>query len=270
MNIKPKQIIKAAEKHAPTILVTIGCITEVLAVVTGAEAGKKASDILAEERKKRYEEDIEDADKELGLIEPDDIPISFADKVKLTWMCWVPPIMVSAAGITAIILAHRSHLDRHFAMVAAYEGLRTTYSEYRHQVVERIGDKKEAEIRGEVAQKMVDRQPPTDKEVLMVTDGEVLCLDSTSGRYFKCSIEKIRRIENELNKRLMTEMWIPLNDLYYELGLQSTTTGRELGWNINRDGFIHFDYDSALDPNNNPCLVLGLLVEPREDYSEAH
>ena len=267
MPARLRPIVVQAEKNAPTILTAFGCAAEVLTAVLAVRGYKRACDIL-EQNKTEIMENLEEADRE--FIDENDLNYTYKDHVRLCWKCYIPAVLMGASGIAAIITANRVNLNRNLALAGAYELSRTAYEEYRAQVVERIGEKREGEIRGEIAQKKIDRNPPENKGVLMVPEGQVLCLDSTSGRYFKSSIENIRRIENELNRRLMTEMWVPLNDLYYELGLPYTTVGRDLGWNINRDGFVRFDYDSALDPNNNPCLVLGMLVEPREDYSEAH
>ena len=260
-----KPVFEFSRQHSPAILTAIGCVGTVTTAVLSARGYKKACDILAYEVMRRDKEAEQEVAPGVTYKEMTPITIDLWDKVELTWQCYAAPVFTGALTITCIIFANKINLTRNAALAAAYEMSRTAYSDYRAHVVERLGEKKEAEMRGEIAQKRILDNPPTETQMI-VCGNDILCMDSTSGRYFRMSIENIRSIENELNKRLITEMWISLNDLYYELGLEKTTAGNELGWDVNRDGFIHFSYDSALDPNNNPCLVLGFLVGPRPDY----
>ena len=89
--------------------------------------------------------------------------------------------------------------------------------------------------------------------------------DAVSGRYFKSDRDKIDKVINELNRRMRDEMYISLNEFYYEIGLNEISLGDQLGWNID-NGYIEpsFSYQGAED--GTPCLVIGYLVEPRYDY----
>ena len=44
--------------------------------------------------------------------------------------------------------------------------------------------------------------------------------------------DTIKKIVNELNRRMLSESYISLNDFYYELGLSFTKMGDQLGWNV--------------------------------------
>lgn len=61
------------------------------------------------------------------------------------------------------------------------------------------------------------------------------------------------------------EIYISLNDLYFELGLDNIKLGDELGWNIDK-GYIDINFSSQLDANGTPCLVLDYRVAPVYDY----
>ena len=99
----------------------------------------------------------------------------------------------------------------------------------------------------------------------VVEKGNTLCYDSISGRYFKSDIEKIKKAENELNKKMLNEMYLSLNEFYDELGLRPTSLGNELGWNID-DGLIDIHFSSQLSEDDQPCLVLDYCVAPRYGY----
>ena len=86
-----------------------------------------------------------------------------------------------------------------------------------------------------------------------------------SGRYFKSDIEKIKKAECELNRQMLDDMYVSLNDFYYEIGLDSVKLGDELGWNVD-SGYIDLSFSSQLASDGTPCLVIDYSVAPRYDY----
>ena len=66
---------------------------------------------------------------------------------------------------------------------------------------------------------------------------------------------------------MLSEMYISLNELYYELGLRCTEQGNELGFNIN-DGLIDIDFSAILSDDERPCVVLSYRVAPRYGYGD--
>ena len=86
-------------------------------------------------------------------------------------------------------------------------------------------------------------------------DKKPLFYDSTSGRYFRSTINDIDKAVNELNKQMMNDMCIRLNDFYNEIGLDRIKIGEDLGWNIDK-GLIEVHYDSTIADNDEPCIVL--------------
>lgn len=63
----------------------------------------------------------------------------------------------------------------------------------------------------------------------------------------------------------LEEMYVTLNDFYYELGLDGTKMGDMLGWSIDK-GYIDLAFSSQLDANGTPCLVIDYQVAPVYDY----
>lgn len=97
--------------------------------------------------------------------------------------------------------------------------------------------------------------------------GNTLCYDVVSGRYFRSDIDKIKKAENELNHRMISEMYISLNEFYYEVGLPRTSIGDELGWNID-GGLIGLEFSSQLAEDGTPCLVIDYGIAPRYEYEK--
>ena len=107
--------------------------------------------------------------------------------------------------------------------------------------------------------------PAKESEIIFVGDGETLCYDVLSGRYFKSKIDKIKKAENDLNRRMRDEMYISLNDFYYEVGLEPIKLGDDLGWNID-NGYIDLRFSSQLATDGTPCLVIDYGYGPRYDF----
>ena len=132
--------------------------------------------------------------------------------------------------------------------------------------METIGEEKAKEVAQKVAQDKVDKNPSNTSEVVIVGNGDCLFMDTVSKRYFKSNIEKIKEIRNELNRRMLSEMYISLTDLYTEIGLEPTSVSDDLGWNI-QDGFIEISFDSAIASDGTPCITMEYLCGPKYDYT---
>lgn len=120
-------------------------------------------------------------------------------------------------------------------------------------------------IFGANAKDKVEKNPVVTREVIITEKGNTLCYDAVSGRYFKGDIEKIKKAECELNRQMRDEMYISLNDFYYEIGLDNIKLGDELGWNID-DGYIDLSFSSQLASDGTPCLVIDYTIAPRYDF----
>ena len=86
-------------------------------------------------------------------------------------------------------------------------------------------------------------------------------------RYFYSDIDQIKKAINELNRRMLNEMYVSLNDFYDELNLRHSGNGYDLGWKLD-DGLVEVDFSSQLSDDGRPCLVLEYMVAPRYDYSK--
>jgi len=96
--------------------------------------------------------------------------------------------------------------------------------------------------------------------------GNTLCYESVSGRYFKSDIDKIKKAENELNRRMLREGCISLTEFFNEIGLTSTTISDELGWNIDK-GLIELYFSSQLSDDGTPCIVVDYETMPTYKFN---
>ena len=247
---------KSTIKHSPEILTGIGIAGMVTTTVMAVRATPKALELLKKEEEYRI------INRENDIIEK----ISNIDTVKICWKCYIPAGITGILSVACLISASSVSVRRNAALATAYSIAETSLKEYQNKVVETIGEKKEQTIRDAVVKEKIDAHPTKESEIIFVGDGETLCYDVLSGRYFKSKIDKIKKAENDLNRRMRDEMYISLNDFYYEVGLPYIKIGDDIGWNIDREGYIDLRFSSQLNDNDEPVFVIDYGCGPRYDY----
>lgn len=250
--IKFKPLIKTIRsglaKHSPAILTALGITGMIGTTVLAVKATPKALDLI--ENKK------EELDKD---------KLTVVETVKATWKCYVPAAVTCVTSAACLIGASSVHTKRNAALATAYKLSESALIEYRDKVVETIGEKKEQSVRDAIAKDHVEKNPVTNNEVIITDKGYTLCYDELSGRYFYSDIEKIKKAANELNRQMLNDMYVSLNELYYELGLEGTKLGEQMGWNVDR-GLIDLKFSATVSADDRPCIVLDYRVPPMYDY----
>lgn len=246
-----KTVWLAAKKHSPEILTGVGIAGMLTTVVLAVRATPKALRLIDE--------------KKVDIPEEENLPR--IEAVKAAWKVYVPAVLTGILSTICLIGANSVNQRRNAAIAAAYSLSESALKEYREKVVEAIGERKEQAIRDDIAKDRITENPI--REVVVSDRGSTLCYDSLSGRYFKSDIEKLRRIVNDLNRRMRDEMFISLNDFYCAVDnpdLGPTKLGDRLGWNIDK-GYIDLNFSSQLTTDGTPCLVLDYVVVPEYDYN---
>lgn len=236
-------------KHSSEILTGIGIAGMITTTILAVKATPKALELI-EERRKEWEMD------ELSPI----------DTIKVAWKPYIPAMATGIASVACLIGASSVNMKRNAALATAYKLSETAFSEYKEKVVETIGEKKEEIIKDKVAKSKLEKDPVSKSEVIIVSGGKTLCYDSISGRYFESDIEKIKRAVNELNRRMIVDMYISLSEFYDELGLNHTSISDELGWNLD-DGSLEVYFSSQIADNGTPCIVLNYCLAPKYNYN---
>ena len=248
MDIKKirNSIIDTVSDKSPEILIGFGLAGMLTSTILAVKATPKALDILEQE------------DRELSKV----------DKVKLTWKCYTPAAIGYCASAACIIGANSVNAKRNAVLAGAYKLSESALLEYRDKVREVVGEQKEREIKDAIAH---DRVNGTDgvkemkQEVIIAGNGDTLCYDMHSGRYFKSNMEEIKGIANKVNYKLMQDNMLSVNDFYEELGLEPTVTGYDFGWNV-EDGLIELYFTSTLTEAGQPCLALHFDNMPRMGF----
>ena len=79
----------------------------------------------------------------------------------------------------------------------------------------------------------------------------------------------LRKAENSLNRMLINDVYVSLNEFYYEIGLPPTKIGDDLGWNLYDGGssMVELYFSSQLTADDTPCLVIDYNIAPKYDYT---
>lgn len=266
---KTSEIIRKTQvmldKHGPEILTGLGIAGMFTTTFIAVKATPKALILLEEERRRQNQElfDYAKRNNHEAIARVDKLkPL---DILRVTWKCYMPAFVTGIVSTTCLIGSSSVNIKRNAALATAYSLSESALKEYREKVVETIGEKKEKEVKDSIAKDRIKKNPVGNKEVIITSKGETLCYDSISGRYFKSDIDKIRKAENDLNRRMRDDMYISLNDFYYEMGLATTSMGDDLGWNID-SGYIDLDFSTQLAEDDTPCLVIDYLVTPKYNF----
>lgn len=247
-------------KNAPAILTGVGITLFAGAVVLAVVETPKALEKI--EAKKREEQ------KE---------KLTVKETVQATWKNYIPVATTAVLATTCLIGAHSVSARRNAALMTAYKLSETTVSQYREhfaryrdKVVETIGETAEKEVREKIEEEREKKALPADKpQVVIYGDGDIDCYDYHSGRWFKSTKNKVDAAINTLNKRMMSEMYISLNELYSELGLEPTGEGDMLGWCID-DGFIEVSFDPEFTSDYKLYMMLNYLTPPKYDFNKLY
>jgi hypothetical protein len=250
LNLIMKHTGKFLSDNSPLVLTALGVTGTLATAYLSGVATFKAAELIAEK-----EHDFGNG-------------ISFRygprDKAELVWKLYIPAATSAAVTIAAIIYANRIGTRRAAAVAALYSVSEKAFDEYRKKIVERVGVKKEQSYRDEVAQDRVTRDPVTSREVIITGNGEVLCYESFTGRYFNSDMETIRRAMNDINYRVMNDSYAALSDFYFLIGLPQTAYSDEVGWNA--DKLLEIQFSTTLSDDGRPCISVEFVVAPVRHY----
>ena len=240
--------LKFLDKNSPAILTGLAIAGTVGTTVLAVKKTPAATRALNE-----YKTTLEEDEKAKVL-----------DIVKICWPYYVPAAVTASATIACIIFSNTINSKRIAAVAGAYSIAQEAATKYQDKVIEIVGDKKDQEIRDEIAKDTLTTNSLDKNTVIMTDKGEQLCYDSLSGRYFNSDIETLRRIQNDLNQALLGDTWISLNELYAAMGLRGIKLGDQMGWVP--DNLIEMNFSAQLADDGKPCIVISYETEPKTDY----
>lgn len=269
MKLKLKEawntVTNVVEKNSPEILTGLGVAGIFATAYMAYKASPKAHDIL-----QKYHDDKQ-------LIAPGDKETKktvLAETAKDLIPVLLPPVMMGVATSACIIGGNRISSKRIAVLSAAYSLADSKLKDYQDKMLETLGDQKVQKVKEAIAKDHLDKNKenlPADGQIV-ISDGNVLCMDSFTGRYFPGNAEKLGQIINELSYDIVSDMYVSLNDLYDKIGLAPIPFGDDFGWNVDDTdrGRLPIYFTACLTDDKRPCLVLEYDVSCKNDFRNLH
>lgn len=243
------KIIKGASmflnRHGSKILIGVSIISMGSAIVMGINGRPK------------YETLINDIKED----ETEDLKLK--QKVKPVIKAYWPSILLAIFSASCTIGSHIIEKKHQAVLAAALTVSNTALKEFQKKTIEHIGEKKVTEIKDAISKDKIDKKKPTENSIIVTpSKGKVLMLDSYSGRYFYSDIETLRRVVNDINRRIPDEMYCTVNELYVELGLPEIELGNQNGWHIDYNNSFEEVLSAQITDSGEPCIVVSYNPMP--------
>lgn len=194
---------------------------------------------------------------------PDDI----RDAVRKYWKLYIPAAAVGTATVVCIIGVNHVGMRRTAAVATAYGITERAFADYQAKVRTMFGEKKDQAVRDEIAKDQMNTTPLSGQAVVFGT-GDHTCYDTLSGRYFKGQIEKIRRVENDINASLLHgQDSVSQNEFYLALGIPELPNGDGVGWSD--ENLMELIFSSHLSDDGTPCIAIGHRNLPKDEFWKA-
>lgn len=185
--------------------------------------------------------------------------------VKKTWKCYIPTAICVTASVVSIFGANKISMDKIMTLTTLYSLNEKRFKEYKDKVVKVVGDKKAEAIKDEVAKDDILKNPlMSQKAPIDIHDDDTICYDQLTGRYFKSSVEEVKRIISDFNESLISDGgMVTMNDIYIAWGLDGVVWGDTAGWELSETGTIQPTYSAQLtDVEGSDRAVFCILLDP--------
>jgi hypothetical protein len=252
VNIRP--FLRAAQQfsieNSPSILTAIGVIGTITTAVWTGRAAYSSAFLL-----------------ENALIEHRQTnrgDLTTTQKIEVVWKEFIPPAIVGALTLSAIIGANRIGARRAAALAAAFKISEQMAEEYRQKVIEHIGANKEEMVRSDVMQDRIQRLDGVD--TIILGESEIIFFDSWSGRAFPSTIARVDAAVNQINYTINQQWAASLTEFFDLLGLPKTAVSDDFGWNS--DHRLEPYYTSCLLPDGRPAREIRYDITPFEGFSK--
>jgi len=239
-------------QNASAILTATGVVGTVGTAVLTGRAAFKAAEVVQRETEERQD----DKESERFAVQRKEV-------VAMTWPLFIPPVVVGGGTVAAIVMANRISAKRAAALAAAYAVTESQFEEYKNKALEKLGVNKEKALREEVAADKVRKNPP-NKEVIIVANGDVLFMDTLTGRYFESTVEKVNKALSHVLSEIYNYNASSLSVFFEDLGLPATDYTDNVGWNA--ETMPELDLSTTMTPDDRPCMTVGLHPMPKPDY----
>lgn len=189
-------------------------------------------------------------------------------KAKLLANSYTPAFTSGLVSAGLIFGGNKSYAKTQAGLVSAYTLLNTKYANYRDAALNALGFDNVKQIEDKLKENISERM-----KIEKLNPGSILICDTYSSeepRYLETTLEELQNAEYLLNRKLIREDYVTLNDWYGFLGFDTTLTGEELGWTTEHlfdmygNSWIDIEHELVLeDPN---YYIIRFTQEPIEGF----
>lgn len=263
-------MLKAKEK-SPEILIAAGIIGFVGTAVLAVRASKKHDAIIND-----LNVDISDIREDKSTYEDEkeyrhELVSAYTTKIVEEVKIWAPVVAAGTASTAFILCGNGILKKRYVGVVAAYNVLDKSFSDYRKRVVDELGDDADLYFKNGIKKKDISGgykiDPDTgEKEEINTKTANVKqdtlgysqyarFFDESSPRWKKNSeynLLTLRGIQMEANNMLKLRGHLFLNEVYDLLEIPRSKEGAVVGWVISKDGdnYVDFGIYNILEERN--------------------
>ena len=251
-----KQVGYWCKNHSTQILTGLSCVGTVATAIVTAKQAPKAVLLL-----------------EQAQMDKGDEPLTWQEKVKATWKCYIPTAACVGASLACGIASNVKSLKTEAALLSAYSLAQDTAKVYQDKVVETVGERKEKTIRDKAAQEYIKDPDEIERchAVIQTGNGDDLMYESMTGRYFRSSREALERAQMLIQKEINDDGYMSLNEVFYKMGLPNTDVGNLIGFNKWVDDCeFEFIYGSDLPSVGPAAIAVEFSSKPRERFNKVY
>lgn len=241
-------------KNSATILTCVGAAGVIATTVTAVKATPKAIKLLEKAKEEKGER------------------LTKLETVKIAGPSYVPTVLLGAGTLACIFGANVLNKRGQAALMSAYALVDSSYKDYRKKVDEIFGEDAGTQVRAGITKDKYAEQYAENPIVPL--EGKRLYYDFFSDRYFEATPYDVQRAAYELNRSLMLEDFVYLDDWYRMLGLEPFEPGNTFGWTTcgNMDAYwqtwIDFHYETVDVDEGLECTIISFVQEPIPDFVE--
>ena len=238
-------------KNSSTILTCVGAAGVVVTAVTAVKATPKALALLENAKNEKGEE------------------LTKLEVVKIAGPAYIPSVVLGVSTLACIFGANVLNKRGQASLMSAYALADSSYKDYKKKVAELYGDDAGSKIRAAIVKDKYEEEP-----VPPVEDGNRLYYDYYSEQYFEARPFDVQKAEYEINRALMMDDGVAVNEWYNQLGLEPLDHGDDFGWTTygNMDAYwqtwVDFHHEKVVMDDGLECIIISFAQEPYPDFNE--
>lgn len=248
---------KFLKKNGSTILSACAIGGVIFTTVLAIKATPKAVELIKDDSRKNHEGD----------------PYAYTKKeaIESAWKCYIPTFVSAGATICCIASANILNHKTQKSITGAYILLENSFREYKNKLKELYGEEVHNSVVDAIAKEHVSDVYISSQGLLGYSSLDIsdtknpekvrLFYDAYSKRYFETTLARVIEAEFHINRNYVMGGWVPANEYYEFLGLESIENGDILGWSAYELELCWIDFNHRVTYLDDGTEVIVIEME---------